>query len=189
MMSKAQRHGVLLALIIGAIVLTAPAAQAQGSATASTGASAVVHTGITIGATTALDFGSLIPGATGGDVVLTAAGARSATGTVTLAAGAFSAGAFLVNETGAGTKKFWIRVPTSITINRAGGGASMTINSLTTNISPNCVSTTGAQPPGPQGGCPSASNFTLNIGGTLAVGASQLTGTYTGLYTVTVNRW
>lgn len=119
-------------------------------------------------------FGNLASGATAGTVTIDAAtGARTATGGVTLLGGTFWPASF----TGAasGLNLVIIRRPvTPVALTRIGGGATIQITNFTI-----------------QGGqfrlFFTRQAFDFNIGGTLAVGANQLDGTYTGTFDVTID--
>ena len=110
-------------------------ASAQASATAT--ATATIITPITITKTTDMNFGNVaVQSTTGGTVVMTPAGVRSATAGVTLPAtsGTVSAASFTVN--GQSGYTYAITLPTSVTLTSAS-------NTMTV---PNCV--TGKKPQG-----------------------------------------
>ncbi len=148
-------------------------ASAQASATAT--ATATIVTPITITKTTDMNFGNVaVSAATGGTVVMTPAGARSATSGVTLPAtsGTVSAAAFTVN--GQGTYTYAITLPSSVIISSSAN--TMTVNTFSSN-----PATTGTLSAG--------GSQTLNVGATLNVTAGQAAGVYTSAtpFTVTVN--
>jgi len=96
---------------------------------------------------------------------------------------------FTVSDNTPGNPKFWVQLPTSITITRAGGGATMTVSNFTSNLAGGCA-TTLAVAPGPPGGCANSNqNFQLNIGGQLSVAAAQMFGNYTGTFQISVHRF
>src|SRR5262245_23261294 len=156
--------------VLFALVLSAPAGAQSNSATSSCNATATIVTGLSLSKTADLNFGSVVPGASAGTVVITPAGARSATGGASLgSATGTSAGAFQV--TGLAGAAYSITLPAATSI--ASGGNNMTVNTFTST--PNGTGTLNG------GG-----NQSLSIGATLQVGASQPTGTYSGSFNVTV---
>lgn len=178
-------------VIITAFVAFTPLmAFAQLSATATAASNAQIIRGIGIVRTQDLWFGDLMSPAAAGTVTVSPAGARTSSAAITVAGGVVSAASFTVNENANGNPKFWVQLPVSATITRAGGGATMSVSNFTANVNANCISTSGATPPGPLGQCPNSNNgFVLNVGGQLNVGAAQMQGAYSGLFNVTVHRW
>lgn len=152
-----------------ALLVAGPALAQSSSATATANATANVVAAIAISKTTDMDFGKVVTGATLGTVVLSTAGARSATGGTKLGnAGATAAAAFSVSgESGA---TYAITLPTSSTL--TSGANNMTVNTFTSNPSATGTLTGGTQ--------------ALAVGATLNVGASQASGAYTGTFDVTV---
>jgi hypothetical protein len=146
---------------------------AQVSATATT--SATIITPIAISKTVDMNFGNIAVSPTiAGTVVLAPAGTRTKTGGVTLPAvtGTVAAASFTV--TGLGTSTYAITLPGTITLTGIPSG-SMTVGTFTSTPSGTGTLTAGSQ--------------TLNVGGTLNVGAAQAAGVYTNTtdMTVTVN--
>jgi hypothetical protein len=121
-----------------------------------------------------LAFGDLTAGATAGTVRIAPNGNRSRTGGVTLLASTFGAASFTVS-TPSGSRNYTIILPASTTLT-SGGGFTMTVNTFLSN--PSGSGTTSA----------ATHTQTLNVGATLQVGANQRPGTYTGMFTVTVNQ-
>jgi hypothetical protein len=120
-----------------------------------------------------LSFGRFVA-ATGGTILLTPAGARSKTGgVVLLSGGTVSAASFSLTETGTGKSLAWttITLPSTVTLNRTGGGT-MTLSNFTSN------------PPNTFAGL---TQTVLTVGATLAVSPNQAPGAYTGTVQVTVN--
>ena len=142
---------------------------AQGvSATAN--ASATIITPLTITKTADMNFGNIAVGIIGGTVVLTPAGARSATGDVSfqsIPAGAAAA----FNVTGSAGLTYSITLPT-LPVPITSGGNTMNLTLFTSNPAS----------PGTLVGGPNP----LTVGATLTVGASQAVGAYTGSFSVTV---
>lgn len=140
----------------------------QAMAASATGdASVTIATPIAVSQSTALSFGTVAVGATGGTVVLDHASATTVTGDVSKLGGTIASGAFLV--TGLASQNFTVTVPASTTLT---SGA----NSMTTTLTTDTAS-------GSIGG----SGTTFHVGGTLTVAGGQATGTYNGTYSVTVN--
>jgi len=124
---------------------------------------------MTVTNTATLDFGTLVPSAAAGTVVIAPTGGRTTTGGVKGVSGTYGPGAFKVAIT-SGSANFFFFLPTNATL--SSGGNSMTVNTFTTNTgNPGTV-------PGPPG------SAVLFVGATLAVGANQAAGTYTGTYAV-----
>jgi hypothetical protein len=146
-----------------------------GQASATATATATIITPISIVNASNMNFGNIaVSGA--GTVVLSPAGSRTTTGSITLpnVTGSVSAASFTVK--GEGTSTFSITLPTTdYTITRNLGSETMIVNNFTSN---------------PSGtGTLSAGELTLNVGARLNVNALQVPGTYTNAagFTVTVN--
>jgi hypothetical protein len=165
---------LLSAGVIAGTVASAGAAFAgtQNSASTTASAGARIITPISITKTTDLNFGDVVAGSSAGSVVLTTAAARSSTGGTTLGNGTgVAAAAFTV--AGQASSTYAITLPAS-TVSITSGANSMTVDNFTSNpAGTGTLSTGGSQ--------------ALAVGGTLNVGASQATGSYTGTFTVTVN--
>ena len=148
------------------VLLIVPAAFAQTSVTTpAQTASATVLQGLTLGVSSALSFGRLVNSSTSGTATLSPAGVFSTGGGVTSAPGTATVPAFTVTGT-AGTV-LAITIPASIAL--TGPGTNMVIT--TTNDSSTSLAS-GTQ--------------TFHIGGTIAVAANQVQGSYSATYTVTV---
>jgi len=152
-------------------------ASAQANGTASTTGAGTVIQGVAIHKERDLEFGALIPSASSGTVVITAASTttRSATGGVTLTdQGGLTPASAEFDVTGNPNFTYTITLPSSVTItNTTGsGGETMTITSMT-------KSNEGPQLNG-QG------TETWWAGGTLNVAADQVGGRYTGTFDVGV---
>lgn len=131
---------------------------AQGVATAVIVAPiAIVHDG------GALDFGTIVPGTTGGTVVVTTAGVGSVTGDVT----------FVPTSTNS-EDTFTVTGDANRDFNIVAGNEVMAGMSFTTD-----VATTGS--------LDASGLATVSVGGTLTVAANQAAGTYNGTYDVTVS--
>ncbi len=163
-------------------------AEAQGSSTFSTAASATIAGSLRITNTGPLHFGDVLPSAAPGTVSVNLTTATTPTVTRTAIAGAslsgtaFSAATFLVERTGTGNPHVYVTLPPApVTIVRSGGGASMTVDTFRSNLNASC----NGSSPGP---CPTAP-FTLWVGGRLNVGANQLPGVYSGTFAVTAHQF
>lgn len=163
-------------------------AEAQGSSTFSTTASAMIAGSLRITNTGPLHFGDVLPSAAPGTVSVNLTTATTPTVTRTAIAGAslsgtaFSAATFLVERTGTGNPHVYVTLPPApVTIVRSGGGASMTVDTFRSNLNASC----NGSSPGP---CPTAP-FTLWVGGRLNVGANQLPGVYSGTFAVTAHQF
>ena len=163
-------------------------AEAQGSSTFSTAASATIAGSLRITNTGPLHFGDVLPSAAPGTVSVNLTTATTPTVTRTAIAGAslsgtaFSAATFLVERTGTGNPHVYVTLPPApVTIVRSGGGASMTVDTFRSNLNASC---NGSAP----GSCPTAP-FTLWVGGRLNVGANQLPGVYSGTFAVTAHQF
>jgi hypothetical protein len=163
-----------LACAAAVLVLLAPApATAQSSSdTATASASATVVSAITITKDVDLDFGDVVAGATAGTVVMSNAGALSATGGTTLGnAGTAAAASFTVN--GDGSSTYAITLP-SVAITLSDGATNeMTVDTFTSN-------------PGATSTLDGGGSDTIAVGAILNVGASQVSGSYAGTFDVTV---
>ena len=165
---------ILKFFVIGAVMLAFSATTfAQVSATAT--ATATIVSPIAIAKTVDMNFGNVAASAALGTVVLTPAGARSATGGVTLPStiGTVSAASFTVTGTPGYT--YAITLPgAALTI--TSGAPTMTVDTWTSNpVSPGTLV---------------AGTSTLTVGATLHVGANQAAGVYgipAQTFTVTVN--
>jgi hypothetical protein len=162
----------IVAAVLGLGILGAVPAHAQfGSATASANATATVINAIALTKTLDLNFASVVAGGTAGTVVVTPAGARSATGGTTLGAGVgTSAASFTV--LGEPTATYSVTLPSSSTLTFA------TTNTMTAD--------TFTSTPSGSGTFGVLGTQTLTVGSTLHVGAGQATGLYAGTFNVTV---
>jgi hypothetical protein len=112
-------------------------------------------------------FGNISPTGSAGTVVMSATGTRTPTN-VTLASGTFSAASF--TATGTGSQTFTITPDSSATLSD-GASHTMSVDTFLTSAGAGTLSS-GTQ--------------TFTLGGTLHVGASQVAGSYTGTFNVTV---
>jgi hypothetical protein len=161
------------ALLAPCVLGLASAGASAQSASGDVNASATLVRSLQILSSSGLSFGTMSPGATQGTVVIDPAGARSASGGVTLVStNAGSASSVSLQGTPALT--YSVALPETVTLTSS-GGASMTLSSLTTNLQSNSGSI----------GSNGSGNF--GIGGTLNVAASQAVAEYSGTFQVTLN--
>jgi hypothetical protein len=158
-----------------AVIMIAFSATTFGQATAT--ATATIVSPITIVLVTDMNFGNVVTSAATGTVVLDPAGARSTTGGASILVaqpGTVTAATFTVGGTAGFT--YSITLPASVSIDDAGAGVPMTVDSFTSN-------------PTPTGLIGGGGTQALGVGATLNVGASQVGGVYTTAapFTVTVN--
>ena len=159
---------IALAPLLGAGLAASSAAHA---ATASASSSAAVVTPLSLVKTGDLRFGQIVPGPSAGTVrIVASTGARTSTGPITLAGTDFGPATFL----GLADRNRIVlltRGPLP-TLVRVGGGGSMAMTAMTTQR--NNFFTPGGQ------------ILNINIGGTIAVGANQPPGLYSGTFTITI---
>lgn len=177
--------GVGLALALAALA-------GSGELRAQTGQAAVAATieqGIYLQKTADLNFGDIAPGLVPGTVTVSPAGIRLSGGGANLVTNAgnppAAAGYSVDLLTNKGTKKFWVQLPANGVVSISNGTSTMWVNDFSSS---GPCATSGATPPGAAGGCDGAP-ASFNVGATLAVGASQPVGTYTGTFAVTVHRF
>ncbi len=162
-------------LFFSSIVMLLFASSAFAQVTASATATATIVTPIAITNDVDMNFGNVAVNASVGTVVLTPAGARSATGGVSFLAatpGTITAASFTV--TGLAAATYSITLPAAaLTI--TSGANTMTVDTWTSSPTPTGTLTGGTE--------------TLTVGATLNVGASQPAGTYISgtPFDVTVN--
>lgn len=156
------------AAALAALALATPAEAAGSAGTAN----AVTLRPLSIVNITELDFGVIAAGPTAGTVVINAAsGARTTTGGVTAAGGTPNAAQFFTY--GGPLQSLQVNRGPLPVLSRAGGGATMNVTQLTLN--------------GPTLRFLNAAGLLdLRVGGTLAVGANQLNGSYSGTFQIIV---
>lgn len=173
---KTKNNSIALGSVVLVIFLSVFATNAHAQATATATATATIVTPISITEVVNMNFGNVaVQTATGGTVVMTPAGVRSATGGVTLPVtnGTVTAASFTVS--GQATYTYAITLPsTALTI--TSGANTMTVSAFTST--PSATGTLSA------GG-----TQTLNVGATLNVAAAQPAGVYVSAtpFNVTVN--
>jgi hypothetical protein len=156
------------------------ACRVMAQATENTTAGAVIITPITITETAALHFGVMaVLAGTPGTCVLSTLGVRTATGGVNLSVQAPVATNAAYNVTGQASTTYALTLPATITVTKAVTLETMTISTLLARFNgagADAVTSTLAV-----GGTDS-----FTVGGTLAVAAAQVAGTYAGTFNVTV---
>jgi len=143
----------------------------QSSATASASASATILGPLTLTHTDNLVFGTLVPTAAAGTVVLTPGGTATGTGVtvtaiVTPTAAKYTAG-------GTANRTYAITLPANDVVTIVSGGNNMKVQDFTCSIASGDL------------GAGASQDFT--VGATLEVGASQAAGSYTGTYNVKID--
>lgn len=131
-------------------------------------ASATVVTAIGISETTAMQFGYF--SASGSSGTINQVGSVSGGVTAVGSGIARSAGIFAVSGTGSSSYTFTL--PSSVTLTRSGGSETMDATLSFASGNPSRSLTSGAED--------------VTINGSLAVGANQAAGAYSGTYTVSV---
>ncbi len=129
-----------------------------------------------------LDFGGIIATTAAGTVTVTPAGARTKTGGAILAGSSFSEAIFA----GKGSRRnqqIIVTLPTSIQITRVSGTQTMTVNNFTMGTSPTLAAVAAGRR---FRIVPADATFEFPVGATLSVGASQVSGSYTGQFTIDV---
>jgi len=153
--------------VLGAVMAAALyAGQAQAANSVTAGASVEIAAPVSIVQDTALAFGNVGPSAASGTVTVSIAGAKSVTGGVSDLGGSPAAGAFTV--TGASGATYSVTIPGTVSLTGPGTAMEVTLTD-------------------PGSGTLTGGTDTFNVGGTLAVGANQTAGSYSGTYTVSVN--
>jgi len=147
-----------------------PAQAATNSAPAN--ANSIIITALTITKNTDLNFGTVVPGATTGTIVIAPSAAGTQTCTTAICTGGGNSSA---KFTLAGAAGYTAVMTIPATVALTGPGPSMTAT-LSNSLTANKLLLTGT----------AADSF--YVGGSLAVGTSalQTTGAYTGTFTVTV---
>lgn len=170
----------LVALACAGLAASPAAAQ---TVTATGRAEAVVVSALSFFKVDDMVFGSIVPGNTAGTVVLSPTGARTKTGGVKLATGATPQPASFAGR-GANNQRVAISVTSnSVTLNRVGGGGTMTMDTFIIGSTPTAQLTTAPL----AFRINSATGiFQFPLGATLRVKANQAPGRYAGTFAVTL---
>jgi Mat/Ecp fimbriae major subunit len=153
------------AALVGAALLGGFAASSAQAATATATARAKILKNITLAKTADLDFGTIIVGTAGDTVVVSPAGVRTCA--VVTCTGTPTAAAFTIS----GTTGETVTIAATGSATLTSGTNSMAISSYTTSAATRVLTGTDS----------------FSVGASLAVGANQADGVYTGSVNVTVN--
>lgn len=163
-----------LRIALPALLLAAPPPALAATPANEADAGAIVLRPLSLIKKTDMDFGTLMTSATAGTATIDpVTGAVTTTGGVTALGDATSAATFI----GAGSRNapYQIRLPKNpITLNRVGGGGTMTVSNWTLDGQTNRK--VGAN-----------EAFEFGVGAQLAVAANQMDGVYIGTFDVTVH--
>ena len=170
-------------IFASALLLAAPAAFAQSTATAANvSATARIYVPISLAKSADLSFGDVFTGATSSTVTLDPqSSTRTVTGDATLAStGAFNAASFTVS--GKRNATYAITLPADNTISLSGAGTAMPLSKFTASV--NGTAATGTA----TGLLPNTAGAsqTFTVGATLTLGANQTDGDYLGKFDVMV---
>lgn len=158
------------AALVGTVFAAAAfSSSAASAATASATATAKILTQVTVTKTADLDFGTIAIGTGGGSVVVGYTDNRTCNPGLVCSATVTSA---KFNIAGAASQNVGISVDPSVTLNRTGGGGTMTAT-LDKSIATATLSAAGAA--------------SFAVGGDLTVSGTQAAGDYSGSFNVTVN--
>ncbi len=163
----------------GLVAAGGPVLAANGTGTTKV----VTISPLNIAKTADLDFGYIIPATTASTVTVDAqTGVRASAGGAVLAGGPVSTGDFIVAANAGRVVTISLSPAPNITLNRVGGGATMTINQVR-------VSRDGGAPApfGPNVTIGASGALLLKVGGRLNVNANQLEGVYTAAIALTVD--
>jgi Domain of unknown function (DUF4402) len=172
------RRAALAAIMLATAMFPAASRAAPGSAKAD----ATIVTPLSLIKDEDLEFGSILASGTAGTLVVPPSGLRTSTGGVILAPGVYFPSRFA----GFGKSGQSVQISlgaNSITLNRVGGGATMTVDTFVIGSTPTAILTTN-----PQVFTIGSANgiFNFPVGATLRVGANQAAGSYAGTFTMTL---
>ena len=162
---------ISLCLLAGLLIAPAGAMAARSSATRSASVLTNVTTGIAVAKTKDLDFGTIIPGAAAGTVLISPADVRTFTGPLTFINGLTSNASVNVTHPG-GTygRDYGVLLPPG-SINITKGASSMVVDNFNWDYA--LVSFVPIL-------------VRVDVGATLHVGAAQPVGTYIGTFNITI---
>lgn len=164
-------------LFVLAALTSAPAAYAQ---TSNSEATAVTIGPMSVVKVQDLNYGNLIAGTSAGTMTIdTRNGNASTTGSVVRAGGVTSRANFIIY--GPQNQIVRIRIPSTILINRNGGGANMRIDRMSVGNANRSLGTNVV------GRLSRTGVFDLTVGGRLRVNANQQQGAYSGTFDMTVD--
>lgn len=175
MMSSAKVY--LLVPVFCLTLSVSPAVFAGGNAVSDLNVQAVIVQPLTLNCNTrSLNFGTVLPGASGGTVRVPTTGAATYTGSITAGAGTPTAGQ--CSMTGGGDTAYDVTLPPSLTLSN-GSNQTMTVNNLIMSDG----SSTGVSV---YSSALNNGSDVLTIGGDLVVPAGQKAGSYAGVLRVEV---
>lgn len=176
-----KQHSLKIALVSAiALAATILGGVASAANNASASATATVVAPIAITKSVDLVFGSFYPGATSGTVDVNTNGTRTVTGGALAASGGATPTAAKFDLTGLASATYTIAYSTGVTLTGPGAAMALTqVSDLTGAGGATTLVATGALSAG--------GTQSLYIGGSLAVGANQVAGAYTGSISATVN--
>jgi hypothetical protein len=176
--TRVRAAAALFLCACSALLCTAPAAAQNGSGQAN----AQLSASIILTKSSDLFFGDITPG-TGGTVTIQAqTGAVTTGGGIVYVSPTTSRARFTAIGTAGRVVTMSLSPSPSITLNRVGGGATMTVNQLRASINGGT-----AGPLAPNRTLPANGTLDIQVGGRLTVGANQMSGVYTATVTFTVN--
>jgi Domain of unknown function (DUF4402) len=165
----------ILKTLLGLMMMAVGCPIATQAATVAGGATVSVVTAGQLVKVNDLRFGLIIPSAAAGTVTINpTTSTRSSTGTLILSGAGYGPADFIALGNPLQNNFLQLVLPPNTTINRVGGGASMTVTNWT--FTGSGVSVLNAQ-----------GFYQFSLGARLNVGANQPTGAYTGSFTTTVN--
>lgn len=175
---------VVAAAAVAAAFVSVEAAAASANVTTN----ATVVAPLATGATTALDFGALITDATGYTVQVTndGMGAYMRGSSATLPTYNEGAVGTIALSGGAGAA-YEVTAPATVTLTRVSGTETMDVSAIEFMVGYTSLGTDSDIDGNMEGTLDGTGNLTLQVGGTLTVGANQVAGSYTGTMAVTVN--
>jgi hypothetical protein len=174
------------ALLALACLLCAPLAKAQNVATGAGNAQAVIVAPLSLIKVADMDFGKILPSASGGTVTIEPMANACQTSAGVLEFGTCRAARFV----GMGTKKMQVRFTLPNSINLTGPGTAMLVDEFTIGATASLVYNPG---PGNGGGNkrweiqPASGLFDFGVGATLHVNPNQKPGVYTGTFSITAH--
>ncbi|MGB7654365.1 MAG: DUF4402 domain-containing protein [Novosphingobium sp.] len=166
-----------------ALTLFPAHAQAKERVTVSANARAVIVANLSFFRVDDLDFGKIVAGTTAGTVVVSPTGTRTASGGVRLASSTTVKAAKFAGK-GSFNQTLTIAVTSNtVTLNRVGGGDTMTMDTFIIGSTPAIQLTTT---PKSFRIATTSGIFQFPVGATLRVKARQTPGTYTGTFTISL---
>jgi Domain of unknown function (DUF4402) len=175
-----QRLGTAAMILMGVLGWSGTA---NAASRAATGKVVIVRPNVFISVQD-LDFGSIIPSASAGTVVVPPSGARTSTGGVTIVPSSPFSPARFAGEGTTGQLVAISVTATSVNLTRVGGTQTMAVDTFVIGSTPTMV--LGTSPTLFTIGS-STGIFNFPVGATLRVKASQTEGSYVGNFTITLN--